>query len=287
MKTIYISSYCVFFRDYPALYDMVRGTDDLGVELATSWTYPEFDALLDAQVQTFAHTPVTIHAPFVEICNKAGSPDALAMDRAFEKAFRWYDAFHATSMVMHTHEKAVSPGSIPQMIQLSRENVLRAAAEARRRGVRLTVENVGFPAKNSALFTQDAFVSFIESLPPEVGALIDTGHAMANHWDIPDLIRTLGSRIGGYHLHNTDGVHDLHRPLFEDGLWYDEDAVLRMLETAAKYSPAADLVLEYAPGAHITTELLRRDARRVQEIWHKACDPSDHHLASAPGKETT
>ena len=130
MKTIYISSYCVFFRDYPALYDMVRGTDDLGVELATSWTYPEFDALLDAQVQTFAHTPVTIHAPFVEICNEAGSPDAQAMDRAFEKAFRWYDAFHATSMVMHTHEKAVSPGSIPQMIQLSRENVLRAAAES-------------------------------------------------------------------------------------------------------------------------------------------------------------
>ena len=192
------------------------------------------------------------------------------------------------AVISYSHDAANIPENAQAVVYSSAvKDDNPEMAEARRRGVRLTVENVGFPAKNSALFTQDAFVSFIESLPPEVGALIDTGHAMANHWDIPDLIRTLGSRIGGYHLHNTDGVHDLHRPLFEDGLWYDEDAVLRMLETAAKYSPAADLVLEYAPGTHITTELLRRDARRVQEIWHNACDPSDHHLASAPGKETT
>ena len=52
---------------------------------------------------------------------------------------------------------------------------------------------------------------------------------MANHWDIPKLISQLGTRIKGYHLHNTDGVHDLHRPMFEEGLWYTPEEMERLL----------------------------------------------------------
>ena len=135
------------------------------------------------------------------------------------------------------------------------------------RDVHLTVENVGYPAKNNALFTQDAFVQFVLDLPEELGALIDTGHAMANHWDIPELIKTLGKRIRGYHLHNTDGIHDLHRPIFEQNLWYDRSKMENLLETAAEYSPDADLILEYAPGEHITPELLHGDVKHIQNIW--------------------
>ena len=40
-----------------------------------------------------------------------------------------------------------------------------------------------------------------------------------------------------------------------------------MLETAAQCSPEADLVLEYAPGEHITAELMRRDADSVRAVW--------------------
>lgn len=267
MKTIYLSSFCVAFRDYDMLREIIDGGEALGAELATSWTYPEFDELLDGQAAAFAQIPVTLHAPFVEICNEPGSEDADAMDRAFEKAFRWYKMFSATSMVMHTHEKKVRPEDVCRMTELSRENILRIAAQARERDVRLTVENVGYPAKGTALFTQDGFTEFILGLPDEVGALIDVGHAMANHWDIPELIRTLNTRIRGYHLHNTDGVHDLHRPIFEEGLWYDRRQMCRMLETAAQCSPEADLVLEYAPGEHITAELMRRDADSVRAVW--------------------
>ena len=99
----------------------------------------------------------------------------------------------------------------------------------------------------------------------EVGALIDTGHAMANHWDIPKLISQLGTRIKGYHLHNTDGVHDLHRPMFEEGLWYTPEEMERLLRQIGRETPDADLVLEYVSGPHITPELFRRDALRLAD----------------------
>lgn len=71
---------------------------------------------------------------------------------------------------------------------------------------------------------------------------------MANHWDIPKLISQLGTRIKGYHLHNTDGVHDLHRPMFEEGLWYTPEEMERLLRQIGRETPDADLVLEYVSG---------------------------------------
>ena len=267
MKTVYLSSFWTAFRDYARLRAFVGACENAGAELATSWTYPEFDALLDVQQERFKDVPVTLHAPFVEISGAPDSEERRIMTQAFEKAFRWYDLFGATSMVMHTHEKRVAPGEKEEMIRFSRMAVCDVAATAEVKGIHLTVENVGYPNKGNALFTKNEFVDFIGSLPDEVGALIDTGHAMANHWDIPELVKTLGTRIRGYHLHNTDGVHDLHRPIFEQGLWYDKQEMWKLLETIAEYSPDADLVLEYAPGEHITAELLREDVRCVQSVW--------------------
>lgn len=267
MKTVYLSSFCVGFRDYPLLEEIIQQTEGAGVELATSWNYPEFDPLLDAQQSRFHGIPTTLHAPFVEICGAPDSSERRAMEQSFEKAFRWYDLFHATSMVMHTHEKRVTPEDKPRMMEYARAAILHTAGTARARGAHLTVENVGYPAKGTALFTQEEFAAFIESLPDDVGALIDIGHAMANQWDIPALVRTLGSRIHGYHLHNTDGVHDLHRPLLEMGLWYDKARMTQLMETIVQYSPEADMVLEYAPGAHITAALMRSDTQWVQQFW--------------------
>ena len=141
----------------------------------------------------------------------------------------------------------------------------KPAAKAKAEGLHLTVENVGFPFKDSVLLDQDEFVKMFDELPDEVGALIDTGHAMANHWDIPKLISQLGTRIKGYHLHNTDGVHDLHRPMFEEGLWYTPEEMERLLRQIGRETPDADLVLEYVSGPHITPELFRRDALRLAD----------------------
>lgn len=269
MKTVYLSSFCVDFRDYERQEEFLRcgGDITLGVELGTSWKHPDFDELLEAQVDRFRHVPVTMHSPFVETCTEAGSEAERQMIAMFEKAFRWYHLFGATSMVMHTHQGTFSP-ELRAAKQQRSEEVIRAVAEwAGRDGISLTVENVGYPLQKNVLFDQEEYVDLIRRLPQEVGALIDTGHAMANGWDIPKLVETLGDRIRGYHLHNTDRVHDLHRPIYERGWNYTEEQMDDLLRCIHRFSPDADLILEYAPGPHICSELFNSELKRMRSVW--------------------
>jgi len=268
MKTVYLSAFCVDFQDY----ELLRGWIDdsgfpLGVEFGTSWKHPDFDQRLEEQAQRFRGVPVTMHSPFVEVCNDPGSDGERHMKAMFEKAFRWYHLFGATSMVMHTHQNAFQPELRETKQRRSEEVILQTAEWASREGISLTVENVGYPLKNNVLFDQEEYTALIRRLPEHVGALIDTGHAMANGWDIPKLIETLGGRIRGYHLHNTDDSHDLHRPIYESGWNYSAEQMDQLLTCIARFSPDADLILEYAPGAHISRSLFEDELARLQSVW--------------------
>ena len=180
MQKIFISSFCVLFEDYDLLEQLCKSCPEvpMGAELGTSWPIPNFDELLDSQVPHFAGGPVTLHAPFVEISGAPDSPERAAMEAAFAKAFRWYHLFGAESMVMHTHERAVPADERAQLQEWSLEAIRSVAARAKAEGLHLTVENVGFPFKDSVLLDQDEFVKMFDELPDEVGALIDTGHAI-------------------------------------------------------------------------------------------------------------
>ena len=271
-KTVYLSNYCVGFQKYEVLETIIRNYSGcpLGAELATSWTYPEFDQLLEAQAERFRDLPITLHAPFVEVCTPRGSDAERLMQVRFEKAFHWYHLFGATSMVMHTHEGPVPAEKRREMQLRSEEVILKTAEKARQEGIRLTVENVGFPLKHNVLFDQAEFTALFDRLPEDVGALIDTGHAMANGWDIPALVETLGPRIRGYHLHNTDRTHDLHRPIYEEGWSYTPDEMDDLLRCIHRSSPDADLVLEYAPGPHICQALFYSELDRMDRVWAKS-----------------
>ena len=136
MKPVYLSSFCVRFEDYDLLESLCRGVSPYvaGVELGTSWDkLPDFNERLDRQIPRFQQYPVTIHAPFVEISGAPDSEERRIMDAAFDRAFRWYHEFHATSMVMHTHEKAVDPAQAEAMRENARLAILSVAERAARR----------------------------------------------------------------------------------------------------------------------------------------------------------
>ena len=252
MNQLFISSFGVNFEHYDLLDQLRQACPGIpmGVELGTGWSIPNFDQLLDSQQERFRDVPVTLHDPFVEISG--------AHDRTERE-----DMFNARSMVMHTHERSVPPQERRQLQEWSLEAILHMGRRAKAEKAHLLVENVGFPAKNSVLLDQNEYVALFDKLPDEIGALIDTGHAMANHWDIPLLIQQLGTRIRGYHLHNTDGYHDLHRPMFEEGLWYTPEQMEDLLRQIGRETPDAELIFEYVQGPHMTTELFRADARRT------------------------
>ena len=268
MRPIYLSTYCVAFQDYPWLERCIRSFPDfpLGVEFATSWTTPEFDRKLEEQIPVFAGVPVTLHAPFIEACTVPGSPEERWMEENFLRACRLYPRFGATSMVMHTHEGAFPAGELDRWRQRSLEVLLDWTGRMERMGISVTVENVGYPARGNVLFDLEQFEELFRQLPPSVGCLIDTGHALLNGWDIPALIRRMGGRIRGYHLNNNDGLHDSHLPLYDPAGCCPPEEMDAILRAIARHTPQAHLILEYAPGERITRERIHGDARRVARI---------------------
>ena len=75
---------------------------------------------------------------------------------------------------------------------------------------------------------------------PGLHCVLDVGHAIVTGMDIGAVQRTLRERICAYHLHNNDGVHDLHNRLREGVFdWTD------FAKNCAQYTPDAAGVLEY------------------------------------------
>ena len=70
--------------------------------------------------------------------------------------------------------------------------------------------------------------------------LIDIGHAHANSWDIKRLIGDLKMQIRAFHLHNNDGVHDLHNRITDGTLNFPE-----VVSCIRSEVPDADLIIEY------------------------------------------
>ena len=262
----YLSNYCTGFEDYERFEGYIKACG-AGAELATWWTYPGFDELMDSQVPRFAgRYPVTLHSPFFEYCCERDSEQWQASMAAMERAFGWYGSFGATSMVVHTHSAGRPAEERARWQRLSVENMCLIAEEYRRRGYNMTVENVGFPHAGTVLFDQEECIALFDELPDDVGCLIDTGHAFANHWDVGHVVERLGERIRAFHLHNTDGMRDLHYSVYEEGMYLSPAAFDGLLCCIRDNCPGAELVLEYSPYEKISADLFRRDIARIADV---------------------
>jgi sugar phosphate isomerase/epimerase len=100
------------------------------------------------------------------------------------------------------------------------------AETGRRAGVKLAVENnVCRPGQQDLLLLHapDEFRRLLETTPADrVGVLLDTGHLSVSSqtldFDPQDFLRAVEGRVLAVHLHDNDGVTDLHRPA-EQGSW--------------------------------------------------------------------
>ena len=127
---------------------------------------------------------------------------------------------------------------------------------AKEAGAKVLVENVGLDNRGNCLFNQEDFIGLFDQLRSWAGCLIDTGHAFINRWDMERVISALAGKIEGYHLHNNDGKNDIHRPMFEEGLFYSKQDTLQLLHCMNRYTPKADWILEYAPDPDTTPQVV-------------------------------
>ncbi|HIX59911.1 MAG TPA: sugar phosphate isomerase/epimerase [Candidatus Blautia gallistercoris] len=273
MRYLNIACYCVDFENYEFLQEILQRTAfaKTGAELSMFSDRPDYMERLLAQRKRFASCPVTFHGPYMEVEATAapGSGQYRQIKEAYEMAFDVYEKFEARSIVMHTNQRKIVPDS-KEILQKNAVGVIREIAErAGERGVNLLVENVGEHMDGNLLFEEQEFVELFQKLPESAGCLLDIGHAILNGWDLDRVIRKLGGRIRSYHLHNNDGSGDIHRPLFEQGMLLDESKLKHLFQVMEQETPEADWILEYAPGNHISAQLMEQEVRHLQRLLEK------------------
>ena len=272
MHVINNAAFCANYRDYDFLLDVASAVTaaKTGLELNIYYSdQPELMRWQEENKPRFRDVPITLHGPFtdVEAASAPGSLDRQKFVDAWKYTFDEYEDLHALSVVMHTHKvRDIAEEDKPRLRAWSLESIQEMAQIALERGVVLTVENVGHWVKKNELFNEEQFIALFDQLPREIGCLIDVGHALINRWDISHVVHALNTRIFSYHLHNNNGCADSHRPMFEAGGRYDVPEMKDLLRLIHRYSPDADLILEYHPGAHITKELLVNDLTTLADI---------------------
>ncbi len=192
---------------------------NVGVELAiytrNSARPQHIPNLLQVKKNSLPSIPRFSTARFFEL-EATSEPDSEAaayMKESYEISYDLCRQFHAPSIVMHTYQISYEDKDKLHLQDNSRNMIIALGEMARKAGIELTVENVGFNYNHSVLFSEDEFIELFSSIPDDIMCLIDLGHAILNDWDIERLIAALNKRITAYHIHNNQGVRDTHRPL--------------------------------------------------------------------------
>ena len=211
---------------------------DFGFELLMMFDLPDFEENLAQNLELFSSGPLTFHEPVwgVEHSAPKGSAAWEAGMVHLRLTKKFTDILKPASMVYHLNNCPVLPGQRDRMLRTSLENL----DEMREMfpDVQLLVENTGSERKGTCLLNQAEFTDLCRD--QHFPALIDVGHANANGWDIPKLIRDLQGQIGGFHLHNNNGTEDLHNRILEGTLDF-----ISLIRTIGQYAPDAPRIIEY------------------------------------------
>ena len=242
---LYIDT-CVLPRsklEMGALYRKRFGTS-LGFELLMMFDLPGFEEDLQQNLDMFANGPLLFHEPVWGVDHSAPRGSAVWEEGMYHLRLtqKYTGILHPSAMVFHLNNGRIPPGQTDAMLRNALENLdeMREMFPE----TQILTENTGIRADRTLLLDQKEFTDLC--LSRQLPVLIDIGHANANGWDLQKLILDLQHLIGGFHLHNNDGVHDLHNRLRSGTL--DLQTLLPCMDQAA---PDAPRVIEYSrPSFH-------------------------------------
>lgn len=196
-------------------------------------------------VEDWGKRSLSIHAPCVAL--NLADVKQKNYDRVLEKTFVYAKKCRADFVVVHTNELLDGDEHIIKTRVIRR--LRRIVNMADGYGVQVLIENVGLRTKGNVLFNLAEYMALFDIFP-QAGALLDTGHAHVNGWDIPSVVFALGKRLKACHIHDNDGSGDAHLPVGEGTI--DWKAYFTAVK---KYAPQATQVLEYSCGFKDTQAL--------------------------------
>ncbi len=210
----------------------------LGFELLMMFDLPDFEANLRANSSLFSGGPLVFHEPVWGVEHSAPKGSREYDDGMYHilKTQEWANILRPTFMVCHLNNCVVPTEERDRMLNTSLENLEEIRDMFPHQ--QILVENTGTLWDRTALLTQVEFTDLCRQRRFPV--LIDVGHANANGWDIPKLIHDLKDQIRGFHLHNNNGIHDLHNRL-RDGTLNFAALIPEILSSV----PDVPMVIEY------------------------------------------
>ena len=178
---------------------------------------------------------------------------------------KYAEILHPAAMIVHLSNGPVPPALKNRMLR----NALKNLEEMLEMfpATQLLTENTGIRRDGTQLLDQTEFTDLCRE--KHFPVLVDVGHAHANGGDLPRLIRDLGPQIRGFHLHNNDGIHDLHNRLRDGTL--DLAALLPCMDREA---PTAARIIEYSRPAFHGDPLMEDIA------WLTEADKESHNHPS-------
>lgn len=241
MKPVYVNT-CVYgARKFPLIRDYIDlFGEDIGFEILAMFDLPEFEPVLKEQLPILKKQRISFHGPVfcAEHSAKKGTDAYEETMYHVRKTREYAEILRSTHFTMHLNNCKVEPGKKEEMLRNALENYLELREMFAPIGCSIYVENTGTKIQGNMLLDEDEFISVCKREGFEV--LIDVGHANANDWDVPRVIRELSGQIRAYHLHNNDGVHDEHRRIHDGTL-----DITGVLDVIRKETPDAELVIEY------------------------------------------
>jgi len=189
--------------------------------------------------EAYSERPVqglSLHGPCVGVnLAEAGHEHYLC---AYERAFRFAAEWDADYVVVHTNEGyRDQPERVRARIKFRLERLLSMAAAY---DVDLLVENVGLKTQKNLLFDFDDYFALLAAFP-RAGALLDTGHAHINGWNLGKTVQRLGTRVRACHIHDNDGKVDKHLCIGNGSIQWDG-----FFQAIGESAADMTLVFEYA-----------------------------------------
>lgn len=203
------------------------------------------DYYWNQQLEDWGERAFSIHAPCVAL-NLADKEQKI-YEQVMEQTFAYAQKCKADFVVVHTNESIAGDKESLRELVISRLRKVISLGESY--GIKVLIENVGLRTKNNVLFDLPEYIALFDIFP-QAGALLDTGHAHVNGWDIPAVVKALGERLTACHVHDNDGNGDAHLPVGQGDIgWAAYFAAVK------KYAPQATQVFEYCCGFNNTKDL--------------------------------
>ena len=239
---IYVSTLAFTESGYQQLEQLMEHCEkkNFGIEIFPHWESDDFNETIERVVNQLKRIPTTTHGPYFDTEHSAaeGTEEYETAMKKIDKLLELCRRTDSKTFVYHHNNIEVTPENKDDLIKHSTLNLHKLNEYCGVKGISPILENTGVYTKNNVLFEEDEFIEMV--LKEENDVLIDIGHINANGWNLENVIQKLSHKIKYYHLNNNDGKYDLHLRIHDGTIDFE-----KFLEIYNKYTPEADLVLEY------------------------------------------